>query len=522
MNNNNNIIYKSLTLISFTAISLLLILGASNLIAFFKTGTNPVPMLNTVEIKTFYTKKSWFTQGSEGRKMEEETLEKITKDYQSALKVVELSNRKGIQPEFNDYLTKKARITATASIRSSNKTGVIGQSTPIEHHLDLKFYAADGSLVVFEDKRISVLQVLDVEGRIIAQKYDSSKYQIMMLLEDNFWRIRHMKRSFSEEGQEDSGLKSTKDHFVGVHHNTFILNSLEFTPKGINYYPSDHPWELFWREFDMEVVKSDFTTIRDLGLNTIRIFIPYQEFGEAEVSSVQMDKLQKVLDLADTKELKVIVTLFDFFLDYDLDHWNQADRHLETLLSEFRDHPAIFAWDIKNEPDLDFESRGKTQVINWLDFILKRARNYDQNHLLSIGWSDKGSYQVLWDHVDFSSFHFYRDPTLLEEWLVTEQISNRDKPVFLGEFGRHTYKSWWYPIGHNQKDQNQYLEEILDVIEAHNLPYAIWTLHDFNNVPDHIAGSYPWRKYPQERYGLIDKNQKHKKAYKTLKTFNKK
>ncbi|NNF22187.1 MAG: cellulase family glycosylhydrolase [Saprospiraceae bacterium] len=500
---------------------MLLILGASNLIAFFKTGSTPVSMLNTAKESPLHAKINWITVGSEGREMEAETLEKISRDYQNALKVVELSKRKGNQPEFNDYLTNRARITATASILSTSTTGVNTHLQPIEHYLDLKFYAADGSMVVFEDSRLSVVQVHAPEGSIIVQNYDSSRYHIMMLLEDNFWRIRHMKRSANGEFQNGTGLKNQNDHFIRTRHNTFMLDSLEFFPKGINYYPSDHPWELFWSEFDPELVVRDFITIGDLGLNTIRIFIPYLEFGGAEVSSIQIDKLKKVLDLADQQEIKVIVTLFDFFLDYDLDQWNHADRHLETLLSEFRDHPAIFAWDIKNEPDLDFDSRGKTEVISWLDFILKRARNYDPNHLLSIGWSDKGSFKILWDQVDFSSFHFYQNPTLLAEWLETEQISTREKPVFLGEFGRHTYKSWWYPIGNNQKDQNRYLEDILDIIEAYDLPYAIWTLYDFNQVPDHIAGSYPWRKYPQERYGLIDKNQKHKKAYKTLKTFNK-
>ena len=84
----------------------------------------------------------------------------------------------------------------------------------------------------------------------------------------------------------------------------------------------------------------------------------------------KLDKLKLVLDTALKQNIKVVITLFDFYGNYDVLDWTLNQRHAERIVETFKDHEAILAWDIKNEPNLDFESRGKENVIAWLDFML--------------------------------------------------------------------------------------------------------------------------------------------------------
>ena len=60
--------------------------------------------------------------------------------------------------------------------------------------------------------------------------------------------------------------------------------------------------------------------------------------------------------------------LFRWVFCYSLLHWPDADRYLETLLTYFKNNPTILAWDLKNEPDLDYRTAGKEVVNSWLAY----------------------------------------------------------------------------------------------------------------------------------------------------------
>ena len=92
------------------------------------------------------------------------------------------------------------------------------------------------------------------------------------------------------------------------------------------------------------------------------------------------------LDIAQRSGLKVIVTLFDFYGDYSVHNWTLTHRHAEQIITPFKTHKAILAWDIKNEPNLDFENRSKENVLAWLREMVEQIRRFDPNHLVTIGW----------------------------------------------------------------------------------------------------------------------------------------
>ena len=172
--------------------------------------------------------------------------------------------------------------------------------------------------------------------------------------------------------------------------------------KGINYYPQDTPWDMFGDNFDAQVIAKDFDLIKKTGLNTIRIFVPYEDFGKANLKEDKLEKLQQVLDIALKKQLKVVVTLFDFYGNYDVLDWTLTYKHARGIVTKFKDHNAILAWDLKNEPNLDFESRGKDTVIAWLDNMINLIKSIDKNHPVTIGWSDVDSATILSDKLDYN------------------------------------------------------------------------------------------------------------------------
>jgi endo-1,4-beta-mannosidase len=49
---------------------------------------------------------------------------------------------------------------------------------------------------------------------------------------------------------------------------------------------------------------------------------------------------------------------------------------------------AILAWDLKNEPNLDFENRDKSNVLSWLEHMITVVKENAPNHLVTIGWSN--------------------------------------------------------------------------------------------------------------------------------------
>ena len=332
-----------------------------------------------------------------------------------------------------------------------------------------------------------------------------------MLLEDGFWRIRHMekdlpsKKAVPAKIERDWKVSGDKIFYRGTLYNL----------KGINYYPQATPWDMFGEAFNIDTIGRDFKIIKNAGLNTIRIFIPYEDFGKAEVKEEKLAMLKETLNMAEENGLKTVITLFDFYGDYSIMDWTLTHEHARQIVSRFKDHPAIMAWDVKNEPDLDFESRGEERVVNWLKFLIWQIRKADPNHLITIGWSAPEAATTLKDAVDLVSFHYYKDIEKLSQdyKVLTQKIS---KPLVLQEYGISSYKGLWNPFGNNEDDQADYHHNMQDFFEEKNLSYMSWTLYDFSKIPTTVVGRLPWRKAMQKKFGFIDQKGRKKKSFKYI------
>lgn len=549
------LIWSFLALVSL-GLAFGLIGAISRLLASFQEGADPASALNIVpnvppDLKVELT---WLPDDADtGRQLEPYTRTQIESAYLRGWLQWNISYLKGEETGVATYFAGPALEAIRESITATHQQGWSMAQTDLEHHLKLHMYSADGSIVSFTAHDVLVAQIMrDASGKPIFTGVTRADYDVVMLLEDGNWRVRHWVRSSAE--LVEVAPPASPPGFVGVNGRQLMLNGEPFVMRGLNYYPQAAPWDLFWANYDPAVVAEDFALIQSLGLNTVRVFVPYEwpdppqpeadlvptptplptptavpsndplaqpeeteepapaaaepePPTEEEIAQFMRQHLQDLLDRAQANNLKVIVTLFDFRTDYQILLWPNADRQLETLVPYFADHPAILAWDLKNEPDLDQPGNTQEMVNAWLRHTAAQVRRHDPNHLLTIGWAKIENANQLADLVDFVSFHYYGRAGDLPEKYADLQTAVANKPIALTEFGLPTWNPFWFPGGHTTQEQAIYYADIRAALaQTESSGYLAWTLYDFSHVPGSVVGIIPWRVAPQKHLGIVTAN----------------
>ncbi|HEY5687225.1 MAG TPA: cellulase family glycosylhydrolase [Yeosuana sp.] len=498
----NKNILRAILIASYIMVVALIISGISALFSYLNTGADRSAMLHT-EIKKvdqYLPKFIWEPLNNEGRPMDTENLKAIENDYIDAWYVKQVAYSTNKIDGIKDYYTDSARENLYSFIELNKAENIIIESTTLNHNPTLEFFSEDGQLAVLTDRDVVEYKRFFKDEKIVLKTTETSTYKLILLLEDGFWRIRHL-------------VKENSETFKQIN-KTVITDSLNI--KGINYYPKATPWDMFGDEFDIDTVSKDFKIIKNAGLNTVRIFVQYEDFGKADVNPEKLEKLKQTLDIAEDNNLKVVLTLFDFYGDYSVLNWTLNQRQAEKIVSMFKDHNALLAWDIKNEPNLDFESRGQDLVVAWLYQMIDLVKSIDDTHPVTIGWSNPKSASILKDKVDFVSFHYYEDLDKLDNAVKTLKTLISNKPLVLQEFGISSYNGFWKPFGSTEEDQANYYKKAQEIIAENNLQYMSWTLYDFVEIPKEVVGRLPWRKETQKHFGFISENGERKASFKFI------
>lgn len=501
----NKTTYRILIIAGFILLNGFILFGIAQVLNYLNTGADRASMFHQdVTKENYYTPKvSWNILNSEGRPMEQPSLQKIEQHYLDAWYTRAQSLRSGDTQGIADVYTENAKEHLIAIVVHNAKQKTRIESTSLNHNITLDFYSADGNIVAFTDTDVRTYSATYVNDIFKFETTETVSYKIIMLLEDGYWRIRH---------QEKINVSTPIESSAEV---------LQFDPViGLNYYPKDSPWDTFNASFSSEIINSDFQKINSLGFKSIRIFIGYEDFGGANVSETKIEKLAQLLDIAEANNLSVIITLFDFYGDYSVLDWSRTQLHAQTIVAAVADHKALHSWDIKNEPDLDFESRGEHRVIAWLQEMNHAIKETDSIHPTTIGWSTAVAATHLVNTVDYISFHHYQSLESLPEAYDTIEAKS-DKPIVLQEFGLSTDFGLWNVFGNDEDDQYMYYKKFLEMQKKDSRNYLFWTLYDFENIPSSVAGSYPWRKNKQEHFGLIDLEGTPKESYNLFKSLEK-
>ncbi|WP_299120303.1 cellulase family glycosylhydrolase [uncultured Winogradskyella sp.] len=499
MSKANKNILRSLLLLSYVVIIALVIYGFGALYSYLNTGADRSKMLHTEvkQVDQYLPELEWAPLTNEGRVIDEQTLTAIENDYLDAWYVKYVALKTNTKKGLDDYYTDNAveNIYSIISINSENKTTL--EATTLEHHPNLEFFSEDGQLAVLTDHDVIEFKRIFNGETLITEVTEKSSYKVTLLLEDGFWRIRHLVKIKSEPYVVENPKEPIKISDI----------------KGINYYPQANPWDMFGDAFDADVIASDFELIKNSGLNSIRVFVPYESFGKSNVDKDKLQQLTTLLELAETANLKVMVTLFDFYGDYSVLDWTLTQRHAKTIVNALKNHSALSSWDIKNEPNLDFESRGEALVTAWLDKMVDFVKSQDPNHPITVGWSNSESSTILKEKLDFVSFHYYEDLDQLAETYKTLKTQITDKPIVISEFGMSSYSGFWNPFGNSEDSQTDYHKTIQSIFSQNDISFMSWTLYDFTEIPKEVVGRLPWRQNAQKHFGFINKDGAKKGAF---------
>ena len=498
----NKNILRTILIASYIMIVALLVSGVSAIFSYLNTGADRSTMLHTEikKVEQYLPKMLWSPLTNEGRPMDSENLNAFQNDYLDAWYIRHVAYKTNSTEGIKDYYTDHARNNLYRFIEQNATEGITIESTTLEHHPTLEFFSEDGQLAVITDNNVVEFKRIFKDDNLVLETEEQSNYKVILLLEDGFWRIRHLVKESSEDVKKED--------------KTVFVDSLNI--KGINYYPQASPWEMFGDQFSKDTISKDFKILKDAGLNSVRIFVQYDDFGKANVNLEKLDKLKQTLDAAENNGIGVVVTLFDFYGDYSVLNWTLNQRHAETIVSHLKDHNALLAWDIKNEPNLDFDSRGEDLVISWLSNMIDLVKSLDDVHPVTIGWSNTQSASILEDKVDLVSFHYYEDLNKLDDAIISLKTEIPNKPLVLQEFGLSSYSGVWKPFGGSKKKQTNYHKKAQQIIVNNNLQFMSWTLYDFDKIPKEVVGRLPWRKNIQKRFGFINRFGIKKDAFKYI------
>ena len=296
--------------------------------------------------------------------------------------------------------------------------------------------------------------------------------------------------------------------FVQTEGNQLILQDQPYKVKGINYYLRHSPWHRFLLEADFDEVATELELIQQAGFNTLRIFLWYEPLftcqpEDAIPNEPAFAKVDEFLQLANERDLKIIVTLNDLpdllFRPLYTD-WARYDAQTTYIVRRYRHEPAILAWDLRNEGDLDYGARvddeaqfEKKVVLSWLAHVSELVRVNDPYHLLTAGWW--GDPTVTSDYVDILSFHHWHDPAALPNRINSYAHSN--KPIILQEVGYHSWQD--APQDKRSEDvQAELLSQAIRVTDEEVVAgWLIWTAFDFvpepGQTPNHEHYFGLWR-----------------------------
>ena len=191
---------------------------------------------------------------------------------------------------------------------------------------------------------------------------------------------------------------------------------------GVNYQPRRKAL-YWWQEFDAGEVREDFALIRELGLTTVRVFLMWDDFQPTpeDVSPQALAALRTVADSAAALGLGLDVTFFvghasgpnwpprwllgapaaptdrpmvsggqivksAYRNPYSDRQALSAERVLITrVVTELRDHPGIWMWNLGSEPDLFAGPVDHRAGRAWVRDLVTLIHSLDPSHPVTCG-----------------------------------------------------------------------------------------------------------------------------------------
>lgn len=280
---------------------------------------------------------------------------------------------------------------------------------------------------------------------------------------------------------------------VTVRSKFFFEGEKKFFVKGVTYAPFA-PDSEGYQFGTKEQVARDLATIRDTGVNLIRIYTtPPRWF----------------LDLCLENGLRVLFSIawmehVEFLNDPKVRA--SVEKAVIDAVREHKGHHAIFGYLLGNEiPSSMVRWLGAKRVTEFVEHLVNIARHEDPRALYSYASYPPTEY-LLPQNVDFLTFNVYlhrRED--FERYLARLQNLAEDKPLIMGEFGMDT-------IRHTEEEQAEMIGWHLDAVVRGGLAGTIlyaWTDEWHRGGMDILDWAF----------GLVKRDRTPKKALATVRGF---
>lgn len=283
------------------------------------------------------------------------------------------------------------------------------------------------------------------------------------------------------------------------------LTQMLLNTKEINYYPAANGWTYMWTRFDPTTMDNDFAKIQGLGFNTVRLILQAVPgaFDYPAPTAAELNQLDQVIALAAKHNLKVHLTLFDFWSQYaDITGSKQwADKVVKPYAGDSR----VSIIELQNEID-----PANATAMTWAQTMIPYIKSIDGGLPVTISEWGVSRMQSLYTQLaatppDFWDFHLYEFDGLVYSALGQVKSIVQGAPLFIGEIGYSTYpqSTWVYSNSAKntpaQEAEQEYFYRLFTyATQALGLPLASpWIYSDF------ASSAIPYSTTTQEyNFGL--------------------
>ncbi len=248
------------------------------------------------------------------------------------------------------------------------------------------------------------------------------------------------------EVPEINNYVPSEGEFIIIDGRNLLLGDEIFNVYGVNYYPRNTPFHRFLTKTELDVVDAELDILVRSGINTLRIYIRPSDLFDCDGQSAiplneRLDRLDSILQIIADKNMHIIAVLnqdspFEPATFYA--NPTQLIEQMRFIVERYQDEPAIIAWDIRENGDMDYLSGNvdPEAVFTWITDTIFTLKQIDQNHFFTASWENEPEVLApLVDVVSFQNFGEYQD--------LRQTIANlRDattKPILLTGIGYSTF-----------------------------------------------------------------------------------
>lgn len=279
--------------------------------------------------------------------------------------------------------------------RVRNITPDLSTSTvSIRHNLELTFYALDGATVALRDVGAQFVRTtLSGDAPLVVLSQES--FDVVMVLEDGYWRVRQLVRAHSEAPVVIS-VDSTGAARIFGGSNLPSKNVEDYTATNYRVDAGSSSTDRV----------SDLTLIKSLGFSAVRLSIDESSLSSMTATTVVPELWADVMKDVERVGLSAIVVV-SLAAPVSIDDWPREYVIATTVISTIAGNNALLMWDLVNEPDVDLSSDQVPQAIGYVYQLREFIDSVDPRTPVTVTWnsSERAADPTLASMVDAVSLH---------------------------------------------------------------------------------------------------------------------